>query len=368
MNDEKKYWIGFNLVRGIGSVRFQQIRTFFGDLSTAWQAPPEAFQQAGLPERARVNFLKLRQEIDLDQVLDSILEKNVTVLTFLDHDYPDLLREIDQAPPVIYLKGALTPTDAFSVAVVGTRKVSDYGQQVTRDTCTYLAARGLTIVSGLARGVDALAHQHALKAGGRTIAVWGSGVDVIYPPEHRKLASAIVENGALISDYPLGTQPEGINFPPRNRIISGLSLATVVIEAGDRSGALITADFALEQGREVFAVPGNVLSPVSRGTNRLIQNGAYAMISPQDVFDVLNLDQIDAKKDARRLLPTDDIEARILQVIDYQPKHIDEICNETDLAIEKVSAALTLMELKGMLQHVGGMRYASIQDMNRKQV
>ncbi len=166
----------------------------------------------------------------------------------------------------------------------------------------------------------------------------------------------------------MGTQPEGINFPPRNRIISGLSLATVVIEAGDRSGALITADFALEQGREVFAVPGNVLSPVSRGTNRLIQNGAYAMISPQDVFDVLNLDQIDAKKDARQLLPTDDIEARILQVIDYQPKHIDEICNETDLAIEKVSAALTLMELKGMLQHVGGMRYASIQDMNRKQV
>ena len=368
MNDQKKYWVGFNLVRGIGSVRFQQIRTFFGDLSTAWQAPPEAFQQAGLPERARVNFLKLRQEIDLDQLLDSILEKNVTVLTLLDHDYPDLLREIDQAPPVIYLKGALTPTDAFSVAVVGTRKVSDYGQQVTRDTCTYLAARGLTIVSGLARGVDALAHQHALKAGGRTIAVLGSGVDVIYPPEHRKLASAIVENGALISDYPLGTQPEGINFPPRNRIISGLSLATVVIEAGDRSGALITADFALEQGREVFAVPGNVLSPVSRGTNRLIQNGAYAMISPQDVFDVLNLDQIDAKKDARRLLPTDDIEARILQVIDYQPKHIDEICNETDLAIEKVSAALTLMELKGMLQHVGGMRYASIQDMNRKQV
>lgn len=368
MNDQKKYWVGFNLVRGIGSVRFQQIRTFFGDLSTAWQAPPEAFQQAGLPERARVNFLKLRQEIDLDQLLDSILEKNVTVLTLLDHDYPDLLREIDQAPPVIYLKGALTPTDAFSVAVVGTRKVSEYGQQVTRDTCTYLAARGLTIVSGLARGVDALAHQHALKAGGRTIAVLGSGVDVIYPPEHRKIASAIIENGALISDYPLGTQPEGVNFPPRNRIISGLSLATVVIEAGDRSGALITADFALEQGREVFAVPGNVLSPVSRGTNRLIQNGAYAMISPQDVFDVLNLDQIDAKKDARRLLPTDDIEARILQVIDYQPKHIDEICNETDLAIEKVSAALTLMELKGMLQHVGGMRYASIQDMNRKQV
>lgn len=368
MKDEKKYWIGFNLVRGIGSVRFQQIRSFFGDLSLAWQAPPDAFRQVGLPERALVNFLKLRQEIDLDQVYESILAKDVTVLTLLDQDYPDLLKEIDQSPPVIYVNGMLTPADAFAVAVVGTRKVSDYGQQVARDTCTYLAARGLTIVSGLARGVDALAHQHALKAGGRTIAVLGSGVDVIYPPEHRKLASAIVENGALVSDYPLGTKPEGVNFPPRNRIISGLSLATIVIEAGDRSGALITADFALEQGREVFAVPGNVLSPVSRGTNRLIQNGAYAMVSPQDVMDVLDLKEIDAKKDARQLLPTDEIEAKILQVFDYNPMHIDEICNQTGLAIEKVSAALTLMELKGMLQHVGGMRYASIQDMNRKQV
>jgi len=365
MTDEKKYWIGFNLVRGIGSVRFQQIRSFFGDLSIAWQAPPDAFQQVGLPARALSNFLKMRQEIDLEKVYESILA-SVTVLTLLDQDYPDLLKEIDQSPPVIYVRGTLTPADAFAVAVVGTRKVSDYGQQVARDTCTFLAGQGLTIVSGLARGVDALAHQNALKAGGRTIAVLGSGVDVIYPPEHRKLASAIIENGALISDYPLGTQPEGVNFPPRNRIISGLSLATIVIEAGDRSGALITADFALEQGREVFAVPGNVLSPMSRGTNRLIQNGAYAMVSPQDVLDVLDLTQIDAKKDARQLLPKDEIEAKIIQVINYQPMHIDEICNQAGLPVEKVSAALTLMELKGMIQHVGGMRYASIQDMTRK--
>jgi DNA processing protein len=190
-------------------------------------------------------------------------------------------------------------------------------------------------------------------------------VDVIYPPEHRKLAEQIVENGAIVSDYPMGTKPDGINFPPRNRIISGLSLATIVVEAGDRSGALITADFALEQGREVFAVPGNVLSPASRGTNRLIQNGAYAMVSPQDVLDVLNLSHVDEFKSARQVLPSDQTEAKILDMVDFEPIHIDEICNGIGLSVEKVSAALTMMELKGMVQHVGGMRYVANRDITR---
>ena len=226
------------------------------------------------------------------------------------------------------------PADEFAVALVGTRKVSAYGQQITRDVSLYLAGNGLTIVSGLARGVDGLAHQHALQAGGRTIAVLGSGVDVIYPPEHRKLADAIVESGAIISDYPMGTQPEGINFPPRNRIISGLSLATIVIEAGERSGALITADFALEQGRDVFAVPGNVLSPASMGTNRLIQNGSFALVSPKDVLDVLDLNQVEAIKIARQVLPADDTEAKILQVLGYEPIHVDEICNQSNCQLK----------------------------------
>jgi len=364
MFDEKIYWIGFNLVRGIGSVRFQQIQNYFGDLSIAWDASPETFKEVGLPGRALNNFLKLRKQIDLDQLYESILEKNIKVLTLLDDDYPDLLREIDQSPPVIYVKGTLTPADEFSVAIVGTRRVSDYGQQIARDASIYLAGHGLTIVSGLARGVDGLAHRHALEAGGRTIAVLGSGVDVIYPPEHRKLAEAISENGAVISDYPMGTQPEGVNFPPRNRIISGLSLATIVIEAGERSGALITADFALEQGRDVFAVPGNVLSPASRGTNRLIQNGAYAMVSPQDVLDVLNLSEIESMKTARQVLPADATEAKILQVMGFEPMHIDEICNNVNMAVEKVSAALTMMELKGLVQHVGAMRYAMVREIS----
>jgi len=364
MPDDKKFWIAFNLVRGIGAVRFQQILAYFGDLSIAWQAPAEAFKEAGLPERALANLLKLRQETDLDRMYESMLEQDVQVLTLLDDDYPKLLRQIDQSPPVLYIKGALTPADEFAVAMVGTRRVSAYGQQIARDTSLYLAGHGLTIVSGLARGVDALAHQYALQAGGRTIAVLGSGVDVIYPPEHRKLADAIIENGAIISDYPMGTKPEGVNFPPRNRIISGLSLATIVVEAGERSGALITADFAAEQGRDVFAVPGNILSPMSKGTNRLIQKGAFALVSPQDVLDVLDLGQIDEYKAARQTLPADTTEAKILQVMDFEPIHVDEICNEADLPIEKVSAALTMMELKGLVQHVGGMRYAAVRQVS----
>ncbi len=366
MTDDKKYWIGFNLVRGIGAVRFQQILAHFGDLSLAWEAPEEAYHTIGLPKRALKNFLALRREIDLDQICDSISRQDVHVMTLLDEDYPRLLKEIDQPPPVLYIKGNLTPDDEFAIAMVGTRRVTAYGQQIARDVSIYLAGHGLTVVSGLARGVDALAHQHALQAGGRTIAVLGSGVDVIYPPEHRKLADAIAENGAVISDYPLGTRPEGVNFPPRNRIIAGLSLATIVVEAGERSGALITADFALEQGRDVFAVPGNVLSPASRGTNQLIQNGAYALISPQDVLDVLDLGQVEAYQDARQVLPADKTEAKILRVIDYEPIHVDEICHAVNMSVEKVSAALTMMELKGMVQHVGGMRYAAVREMTKR--
>lgn len=366
MSDEKKYWIGFNRVKGIGSVRFKQIQAHFGDLSTAWHAPIEIFREIGLPDKVVTNIFELRRSLDLDRYYEQVLQGDAHVLTLLDQDYPRLLKEIDQAPPVIYVRGSLLPADEFAVAMVGTRRVTAYGQQVTRDTSTYLAGHGLTIVSGLARGVDALAHQHALQAGGRTIAVLGCGVDVIYPPEHRQLVEAIVENGALISDYPLGTQPEGSNFPPRNRVISGLSLATIVVEAGERSGALITADFAVEQGRDVFAVPGNVFSPASRGTNRLIQKGAYVLVSPQDVLDLLDLSQVEDYKDARQVLPADTTEAKILQVMDYEPIHIDELCNKTGLPVENVSASLTMMELKGMVQHVGGMRYAAIRDMSGK--
>jgi DNA processing protein len=227
----------------------------------------------------------------------------------------------------------------------------------------HLARNGVTVVSGLARGVDAVAHQAALEAGGRTLAVLGCGVDRIYPPEHRRLAQEIIAHGALISDYPLGTPPEGVNFPPRNRIIAGLSLATIVVEAGRSSGALITADFALEQGREVFAVPGNILAPQSKGTNWLIQQGARPLLHPQEVLEFLDLTRVVQHRAARKVLPANEEEAHLFQVIGDEPLHIDEICVRTGMPVEKVSATLALMELKGMVRRVGGMQYVALREL-----
>ena len=198
--------------------------------------------------------------------------------------------------------------------------------------------------------------------GGRTLAVLGCGVDRIYPPEHRNLTEEIVQQGAVVSDYPLGTPPDGSNFPPRNRIISGLSMAVVVIEAGQRSGALITANYAADQGRDVFAVPGNIQAHQSKGSNMLIQQGAHPLLSGKDVLEALNLERIPEQKHARRSISVDKDEASLLEIIGREPIHIDEIRSKSGLAIESVSASLAIMELKGLVQQVGGMNYVSIRD------
>jgi DNA processing protein len=252
--------------------------------------------------------------------------------------------------------------DSLAVAIVGTRRVTAYGRQVAAELAGFLAQNGITVVSGLARGVDAIAHHAALQAGGRTLAVLGSGVDRIYPPEHRQMAEKIFTQGALISDYAIGTPPDSANFPPRNRIISGLSLATVVIEAGETSGALITATFAAEQGREVLAVPGPIYAPQSKGTNRLIQSGARPLLKMEDVLEALQIDHPEEHYTARRLLPADAHEAALLEALNMEPQHIDEICLQTGLSIDKVSATLAMMELKGMVRQVGGMNYVSVHE------
>jgi DNA processing protein len=264
---------------------------------------------------------------------------------------------------VLYVHGDYLPDDLYAVAIVGTRRVTAYGRQITEELSSYLAANSITVISGLARGVDAIAHQTALKAGGRTIGVLGSGVDKIYPPEHRQLAEQIMTgHGAIISDYAPGTPPDASNFPPRNRIISGLSLAVVVIEAGETSGALITAEFAAEQGREIFAVPGSILAPQSKGTNKLIQKGALPLLSVNDLMQALNLTRMGAQKTARKVIPADATEARLIGVLGTEPLHVDEIRNQTELPIEKVSATLALMELKGMVRQVGGMNYVAVRE------
>lgn len=273
------------------------------------------------------------------------------------------MKEIEQPPPILYVRGDVLPEDHFAVAIVGTRRVTPYGRQVTEELSAFLAGNGVTVVSDLARGVDAIAHSAALKAGGRTIAVFGSGVDRIYPPENRALAEQMMTRGAVVSDFPVGTPPESSNFPPRNRIISGLSMAVVVIVAGETSGALITAEFAAEQGREIFAVAGSILAPQSKGTNKLIQQGALPLLTPQDIMQALNLTRVGEQKAARKILSADAVEAQVLDLLNNEPVHVDEIRNQTGLPIEKVSAALVMMELKGMVRQVGGMHYVAVREV-----
>lgn len=358
----RKYWVGFNIAKGIGPARLRALLDYFGDLETAWQAPAVELRASGLGEKIVENFLQLRKEIDLELICARMERLGVRAFTWDDPEYPRRLKEIDSAPPVLYVKGEFTEQDQWAVAVVGTRRITTYGRQVTQDLVTHLAQNGVTVVSGLARGVDTIAHQTALKAGGRTIAVLGSGVDQIYPPENRALVDELVGRGAVVSDYPLGTSPDAINFPPRNRIISGLSLATVVVEAGVNSGALITADFAVEQGREVLAVPGNINAPQSRGTNRLIQMGAKPLLDPRDVLEVLNLTRVTQYQAAQLVLPESAAEAQLLDLLRLEPVHVDEICNQLNLPVKDVSATLALMELKGMVRQVGGMNYISVRE------
>ena len=360
--EEKRYWIGFNLVKGIGAVRMRALLAYFDSLADAWSASAEQLREAGLSPKLAEAVEKARTGVDLERVWSQIEKLGVTVLTWDDELYPPRLKEIEQPPPVLYVRGDITMDDHYAVAIVGTRRITPYGRQITEDLASFLAGQGVTVISGLARGVDAVAHSAVLKAGGRTISVLGSGVDKIYPPEHMQMAEKMMKQGAVVSDYAIGTPPDATNFPPRNRIISGLSMATVVIEAGETSGALITAEFAAEQGREVFAVPGNILAPQSKGTNKLIQNGAQPLLSPQDLMQALNLTRAGEFKAARKVLPKDAVEAQLLDALGAEPVHVDEIRNQTGLPIEKVSATLTLMELKGMVRQVGGMNYVAVRE------
>jgi len=363
VRDPRQYWVAFSLVRGIGAVRFQAILNYFGDPQIAWGAPTEALRDAGLSDKIIENLVSTRDQVDLDKIWDQIEATGISVLIQQDENYPKRLKELDQPPPLIYTQGEIIPDDEWSVAIVGTRRVTAYGRQVAEDIAGSLARNGLTIISGLARGVDSIAHQAALNAGGRTIAVLGSGLDRIYPPENRRLAEQIKASGALISEYSPSTPPEASNFPQRNRLISGLSLAVIVVEAGIKSGALITANFAADQGREVFAVPGNITSPGSMGTNRLISNGAHPMLGADQVLEILELGLVAEHRSARVALPSDALEAQLFETLGGEPLHIDEITNRTEIPVEKVTATLALMELKGMVRQVGGMQYIALREV-----
>jgi DNA processing protein len=355
--DELKYCVAFSGIPGIGRVRISRLKEYFGSLQEAWKAAEGRLQQAGLDSRRVDALVTLRPRISLDAEMEKLERHRVNVLVCDDPDYPSRLKEIYDYPPVLYVRGSLPAEDEPSLAIVGTRRPTAYGRQVTEEIVADLARSGTTIISGLARGIDSVAHRAALDAGGKTLAVFGSGLDIVYPGENAKLAQAIMEHGALVSEYPLGVKPKAENFPLRNRIMSGLSLGVLVVEAGERSGALITAHQAAEQNREVFAIPGSILSPASRGTNRLIQEGAKLVQNYTDILQELNLVIVVQQAEIREFSPANEIESAILKQLSSEPNHIDEICRRSGLTMPEVSSTLSMLELKGIARQVGNMNY-----------
>jgi DNA processing protein len=304
-------------------------------------------------------LLAFRGGHDPEQAYRRMTAQGIEAVTLSDAEYPPLLKEIYAPPPVIFRRGTLLPDDQLALAVVGTRSASAYGRLVTERFVSALVDNGVTIVSGLARGIDAVAHRVALQNGGRTLAVLGSGVDTIYPSEHRGLADAILANGALLSEYGPGTKPERDNFPARNRLIAGMTRGTLVVEAGEVSGALITARMALEQNREVFAVPGNVTSTASTGTNALIRHGEAKLVARvEDILEELNPDLVAEQLRLVDLLPDNELESALLRALSAEPLHVDDLSRATSLPVATVSSTLTMLEMKGSVKHAGGMVYA----------
>jgi DNA processing protein len=365
-DDELKYRVGFTLVPGIGRVRIGQLESHFGSVKNAWEASAADLRQSGLDSGSVKSILATRPGVDLDAEMEKMARYGVTAFASDDPEYPSRLKEIYDFPPVLYVRGEITSQDEWCVAIVGTRRATVYGRQVTEEIVTDLARGKITIVSGLARGIDTIAHHAALEAGGRTLAVVASGLDIVYPSENANLARRIVEAGALVSEYPLGTKPRADNFPRRNRIMSGLCLGTLVVEAGETSGALITARMALEQNREVFAVPGSILSPASTGTNRLIQEGAKLVLDYTDILRELNLMAVERQIEMKELLPATETESLLLKQIKHEPTHIDEICRLSGLTAAAVSSTLAMMELKGMVKQVGSMNYSLAREIREE--
>ena len=355
--DTAKFFVGLSLLPAIGPARLSKLVNLAGSAQAAWSASPQLLRAAGVEEKSVPPLMAKRARTDLDREYDRVLKAGARVLTWNDAEYPALLKEAFNKPALLYVRGTLTQEDGQALAIVGTRRPTAYGREAVTRMTPPLVQHGLTIVSGLALGIDTLAHRGALQTGGRTIAVLGSGLDVLYPSENRGLAARIASNGAVVTEYPMGTQPDAFNFPARNRIISGMSLGSLIVEAGEKSGALITSRFALDQNREVFALPGRITDPQSAGSNRLIRRGEAKLVStPDDVLEELNLSYAPQQLqiDYQGASPA---EKTILALLSSQPVHIDELGRQSALPAPDVSSTLTVLELRNLVRHVGSMHY-----------
>lgn len=349
--DDRIAILGLNLVDGLGPVRISMLLSFFGSFSAIWEANAgDLLQVQGIGERIAMSFSKVKREGLLDRELELLEKEKVSFVTIIDEGYPSLLRSIRNPPPVLYFRGVLK--EAESIAIVGTRRPTQYGRRIAREFARELALSGFCVVSGLARGIDSEAHRGALEGEGLTYAVLGSGLLRIYPPEMKGLAEEIAENGALISEYPLLTPPLSQNFPRRNRIISGLSRGVLVVEAPVKSGAMITVSYALDQGRDVFAVPGSIYSPQSEGPNLLIQQGAKPVMTAGDLMEEYGVRKAFSGKSYNNL----DISEEERRFLDKLP--VGEVFSIDSLIYNDDSygnfAIITLLDLKGYIRRVEG--------------
>lgn len=369
--EEKECWIGFSAFPGIGPVRFRLLYDYFGSAKAAWTATSSEFRETGIGEKLTASFDEFRKKFDVDDYSKQLDRLHIHVVTLLDPRYPKLLAHIPDAPFLLYVlgkRGAQPLALDHAIGVVGTRNVSRYGAEVTESIVTGLVGAGCTIVSGMAYGVDAVAHKTALERGGQTIAVLGCGVDIIAPPINTKLYHDIIESGrgAVISEMPLGLRPAKGLFPARNRIISGLSRGVVVTEGAEDSGSLITARFAGEQGRDVFAVPGPITSPTSRGPAKLLKNGAKLVESAADILEELDISPLTNIQRSHKVSQgvsmqslTKD-EQKIVHCLLSERKHIDVIVRETGLTTAMVAATLTILEMKGVVKDFGEKVYGLV--------
>jgi len=338
-----------------GPARTKLLVEYFASASGAWNSTKKELLDIGLKSDRVDDFNKYRENFNSTIYFNRLKNLGIDYLTINDKDYPSNLKDLDNAPVVLYFKGLLKSDDSKAVAIIGTRKMTSYGREITAKFSSELANLGVTIVSGLALGVDACAHKACIDVGGRTIAVLASGLDIITPASNTQLAKSIIESGgAIVSEYPLGHPPLRTNFPNRNRIISGLSSAVLVIEGANRSGTLLTASSAAEQGRTVFAVPGQITSPMSVAPHFLIANGAKLALSVKDILDELNLQLGVDKEKLDKIMPETPEEEKLSEIIVNEPMHLDEIVRISGLNVADISARLTIMELKGLVRNIGG--------------
>jgi len=354
--------VSLNLVGDIGSIRLKKLLDYFGKPEDILHAAPgKLMAVSGIGQNIADKIYSLKKE-DLDKEFTLAKKYGLKIMTFEDKDYPENLKNIYDPPIVLYVKGELKAEDKFSLGIVGSRRASYYGLNSAEKFAYELSEKGFTIVSGMARGIDTYAHKGALKQGGRTIAVMGSGFSYLYPAENKKLAEEIAKNGAVISEFPCEAKPLPQNFPQRNRVISGLSLGLLVVEAARNSGALITADFALEQGREVFALPGKVDSNTSFGTNGLIKQGAKLVSCVEDVLEEFNLSvstKETAKEEKLNVLQPElvNAESNLYNLILKQPISLDEIVENTDMSIPVISDLLLRLQMKKLVRQLPGKQF-----------